>query len=209
MDMKPPIALVKHSAPAEVVAYACGECGEVVGSVRIHGDGAEKVAATHCTMPTCNRCGKPRDKRGYLNCEECRAILDEEKERAQFEKAEKVPSNKYSGPVYWEDGVGAGHDGFFEDLDDLDDWCEQEEHALPPYVWACDEHHPSLDVDQLCEQALDDTYDGCELDAVEELTAAVEAWNAKQTARIWEPDFRRAVVLTDVQFPLDKPSEVR
>ena len=116
-----------------------------------------------------------------------------DRELAALAKAARVPEREYTGPLYVD---GSGHnDGFFRDLEELHEWYEDEEHELPEYAWACDVRHPALDADSLEEQALEDTVDGCELNALDELRAFVEKWNGEQTSEIWEPDYSRAVML--------------
>lgn len=197
MENKTPIPLVNAEKTDEVIAYACGKCGLVVGSVLEHGDRAKVEAETHCGPWICQECGAEHKRRHQQTCDPCfRARLtkrDKEREAAAFEKAERVTPKDYSGPVFW-DGGGC-NDGFFATGDELEDWCACEEIPLPPYVWTCRTINPSLDFVSLCEQALDDQYEDCELDAEDELKEFLEKWNAKQTSETWEPNYKRVVIL--------------
>lgn len=180
------IYLVKKDNPAEVVAYACGKCGTVTGTV-------ESVATDHCAPKMCTKCGKVREYSSYLLCNECRAMKDAEAEAERFDRAEKVTD--WDGPVY-DPNCGGCQDGYFQSVDDLLDHYADDDAGPPAYVWATTMTHPSLDADSLMDQALDDTYDGCTLDAEDELVEFIGRWNDKQSCEIWWEDKSKAVVIS-------------
>jgi hypothetical protein len=196
-----PIALVNADKPDEVIAYACGKCGWVVAGIG-KGPGmfamerdAISFAVRHCGPWTCEKCGVEHDRAHQPTCRECfnkawaKKRADKEKER--FEKAEKV--TEYDGPVFCE-AAGTGGE-FFSTVQDLIDHCECEDVDVPSCAWTCIKKHPQIDIESMCEQALDEHHEGCELDDVEELEAFIKQWNAKQTGESWEVDYSKAVMI--------------
>jgi len=192
--MTKPIALVKQTNPDEVVAYACGSCGTVVGTAKSHGSNAQGMAERCCAPPACQQCGAVHDRKHRLFCGPCEVAREAAREARRFAAAEHIPASDYDGPVYWD---GTGNDGYSPSVADLLDWFADEETEPPAYVWACSVRHPSLDADDLLEHALDDHHEDCDLDAVDELRAFVARWNAQQTDETWDVDVTCAVLLTN------------
>lgn len=187
MDTK---ELVKRGSD-EVVALYCGKCGLVY---RI----SESHLAEACCQPIICSCGKPAPK-GWTICDECRRANDEAKEKALFEKAEKVVLKDYKiDYVYWE---GIGNDGFATD-DELEDWLsEQIESERPEWVWACKEVElPKLNAHDLIEHITQDSFEGADerLDA-DDLQKVLDEWHARQERVIfYEPDFTKVVLIGEL-----------
>jgi hypothetical protein len=187
-----PFRLVRagEGITTEVFAWGCEVC-KTSYSVRNLGERAQ-TAAAECCAPCCE-CGKPRPKH-RIRCDACDAAKVWDIERAREEKAAKVSESTYNGPVYWEDGKGDA-EGYFSSTDEVREWCEDEGEDLPEAVWACTVRTPSLNADDLIEQALDESYEGCDVQEEGFLREAIAAWNAKQTCQIWNQDYSTRVVL--------------
>ena len=100
--MTDPIELCKRGT-AEIVAYACGTCGSVVGSTLVHGDAAHAIAATHCGPWICRVCGVEHDWSHQTICHDCwrksRAEREAERDAKCFATATKLSANKHPRTV--------------------------------------------------------------------------------------------------------------
>lgn len=174
-----PIAL----APLGSVAashYACSVCKHVTGWADPGGYAFH--AAEKCCSTVCDTCGETKEIRGY--CAPCSAAREAATEAQNFEKALKVPAAEHRGPVY-----SHGSDRFWPDIDEALEWYAEEEIEPPAYLWGC-----SI-TDQIVDSALDECSENCEAEAMNELRAFIETWNAKQTQENWFEDNRLAVLL--------------
>jgi hypothetical protein len=198
-----PLELVVKKTPEKAVAYACSECGALfTGAVFGGGENgllaAKMQAADHCIPRMCG-CGSPVQK-GWTICQACVKKKDEDKENARFQKAEKLAIADYDGPVYWGDGPdGSMGEGYYSDIDDLLDRCEEEGIDLPLFVWTSKKVPFRIDADHAIENALSDhhegAYDKITPAALGQLQDLLDEWCGKQNIESWEPDFSRAVVL--------------
>lgn len=150
--------------------FYCGSCRIV------H---PEQSKADLCCQPyKCSACGV--ETRKYVSeCATCRDIRETGKEKEVFEKAEKV--TEWDGWIF-SDGLGYG-DGYFSDVDDLIEWCEENDVPRPEYVWTCEPvAFAQITVDQVTELITDsgDAYEDFEqsdLNGLDELSKAIEAFN--------------------------------
>ena len=180
------------------VAYACKDCGALF-SARI--EDARQLAADHCSR-TC-RCG------GVLVgdlalCARC--TLDERRDREDrlFGKAVQVQVEDYPDePVYWEGQVGTMGTGFFLNIDELLDHCDEESLDWPKYVWACQAKPLQITAEAVLQAAEEEQSgtDDISAESIDELRQLLEAWASKQKYRSWVPDFGRAVLLRDPSPP--------
>ena len=173
-------------APTRV--YACGKCGHVKSS---------DVEAESCCRPSICPCGKNPNDPGWTLCNDCRRSKEIERERARFEKAEKVTA--WDGPVYLE---GAGNE-FFSDLEEFLQWWQDEavdwDGEPPAYVWTCHVRNTvSADVSDITEHIeWPEGMEDAELKGLDELRAAVDAFNAANAEfKSWEPNYKRALILS-------------
>ena len=175
--MTDPIELCKRGT-AEIVAYACGTCGSVVGSTLVHGDAAHAIAATHCGPWICRVCGVEHDWSHQTICHDCwaksRAEREAERDAKCFATATKLSAAEYDG---W---VSDGDEGFWSSVEDaLDHYDGVIEHAL--------EDHYEDAADQI-----DDT-------DVARLQVALDAWCESIGIESWETDYSRAVRLPEIE----------
>lgn len=178
------------------VAYACAACGAVF-SVRV--EGAKELAAAHCNA-TC-QCGAALGEKMAL-CAACVEKERAEREGRLFEVAGKIPIDDYPDePVYWEGQAGSMGVGFFLNIDELLDYCEEEQLETPKYVWACAPRPLSVPTDAVLQAAVDEHnvgVDDLSATAVTELQTFLDSWCKQQNLHTWYPDYGRAVLLHEV-----------
>lgn len=197
-----PIALTRAGRD-EVIAYACGVCGIVAGSVMAHGDADARKRAVQCCGPSvCNRCGKPVEKRHRIMCRDCEMNAAWMREAAQFAKATVVDAATYTGPVFDD-----SRDEYASDLGQAierieDDAADDEDAEKTFYVYACTVTHgvPKFDADDLLYEH-SERHDLCEgaresCDTAS-LQAALDAWTAEQKIESWMVDYSRVIVLDE------------
>lgn len=189
-----PLELVARGEDA-AVAFACATCGAVF-SARI--EGASDLAGAHCDR-ICT-CGDPLAE-GQSLCSKCTHRERAKREARLFETAVKVSIDDYPDePVYWEGQAGSMGVGFFLNLDEVLDYCEEEELDTPKYVWACTPRPLRVPTDAVLEAAIEEHTIGMDdltVDAIGELQRFLDAWCSKQNVRTWFPDFGRAVLLRE------------
>lgn len=196
-----PFKLVREGTE-QVIAQACSKCGRVYTL----GDGY----AERCCDPRCADCNVALPpKSSWTCCDECRGKRDAARMQERVAKAKRIPEAEYTGPLYVDDS-SCGRDGFFDDMGDLRERYEDEEQPLPAVAWACFEKRfaiPSADeiVDSECQNGehYDDIADS--LTDTAELQLAIDAWNARQTATSWEPDYSTMIVLGTTTHPERAP----
>jgi hypothetical protein len=170
--------------------YACGGCG-ICYTLTTDGEDALRRAEACCGPNLC-ACGKEARKH-YISCPECIAAKDAEKERKQYDAAEKLPIQpEDSGMLYW-------GDDYYSSWDEVIDRCESPE-AVPEYVYATmTRTWHGLDVGDILGRASeeypveDETLADRVTDA-KELEDFVKQWNAKQSVVWFEADFKRVVL---------------
>lgn len=149
-----------------------------------------EAEAERCCAPLFCECGAEIE-RGRTGCDACWIRQREECEAATWDRATKVHTRDYDGPVYSErlDCFHCAAADAFEEL--IDEGC------TPDRVYACNVHRLCLDVDDVLESAIEATEAAdCDLEFghVEELRAFVTEWNARQTSEWWETDYTRGIV---------------
>jgi hypothetical protein len=190
-----PFELFKADGTATGI-WACGKCKLIV-----HGyDAAARQRAEECCTPgKCRECGaeKAEADKCYTACRICQDRKDAEKLQVRIAAAEKLDT--WDGWVFW-DGLG-DNDGFFQHLDGLLEWWEDEEHAegdeLPAYIFCCKTiPFRKADVDEVIERCTEDTFEDAadQIEGKDELALALEAFNTANVGLVsYEPDWKRMV----------------
>ena len=177
------------------VAFACSTCGAIFPSGV---ENAETLAREHCVR-LC-RCGNLLLD-GLSLCANCTARERADREGRLFEVAKKIAVEDYPDePVYWEGQAGSMGLGFFLNIDELLDYCEEEQIEHPKYVWACTPRPLRVPTDAVLEAAVGEHNVGLEdlnPEAVGDLQEFLVGWCKEQNIRTWFPDFERAVLLLD------------
>jgi hypothetical protein len=182
--------------------YFCGKC-RIVSHHRL-------LADQCCQNYTCDTCGADTGARHWTLCDPCREKQSKETAKARYEKAEKIPADKYDGWVYF-NGLQR-NDGFAQDvgalLEDLE--CQREEDGsevkTPEYVWACSpKYFATIDLDNVLENLEQDAwedFDRIDYNGLDELQQAVDKFNeSNKHLVIWEPDYSRAIILKSSRIP--------
>lgn len=199
--MADPIPLVKLSAPAEVVAYACGKCGIVASSVMRDGDAAMDMAVACCAPRVCP-CGAALD-RTWDKCDACMARESADRLQSRFDAAKKMTIEEWSADESFPEAVfdphgRAGNDGYCSDLEELRESCiDDDPDDRPTWVWATREVHglrpDASDVlDHIVQEMHEDAAE--DFDA-EDLQKRLDAWFAEQKCVTYHEDDKTAVVL--------------
>jgi hypothetical protein len=178
--MAEPVIEFRRSPDADAEIFACGACGRVYTC----GAPSHEYATSCCVPRKCRYCDAIVGKGpgGILACVACR-------ERRLYERATKVPARDWPGPVFVDDR-------FFRDVDELLDCYDGDDEDRPAFAWAAVQvAAPRLDVDVILDGLRDEAPEDWEPEGVEDLRAAVDAWNAIQSSDWWQDDTGTAVVL--------------
>jgi hypothetical protein len=115
----------------------------------------------------------------YSVCPACQAVRHVSRLQAAWDKAPKW-EGPWDGPVVTDDCEGSC-DGFWQSIDELEDWLEDE--GLPRdsvRVYITDKHYMSYDASDLiahmCEDMHEDAYPDIPQKAHHELQATLNAW---------------------------------
>jgi len=160
----------------EVLCGRCGgigylinkECGYIDRCAECYGTGSKSV---------CEICGQP--KWGMCENRECRAEIDKRNEQRLFDKAIKCEMEEtpiaFIEMLYSE---SYGYEGFFPDIEDLLEYCKNEEIDIPEYVWATQKVKLSLDaygiLENACEELHEDAFSN--LTDIEGLQKLLDKW---------------------------------
>ncbi len=181
--LREPIVLIKLGDPeAKPVLYACGKCG-AIHSPRIYACRDDLAQATArqaaidcyaCKEHNVCACGAECPKH-WTACDTCRLAK-------KLNAAVEVVDN--GGPYF-----GFGDDQMFHEMEEAAD-------AGHEWVCPCTEVYPSIDADSILENL---TSEMCEdasvddLDGVDALCAAIDAFNKAQTTRTYWADEKRKI----------------
>lgn len=135
------------------------------------------------------------------------SIWSAKQDAAQYEKAEKVFLNDYSGWFYSE--THPYNNGYFEDIDEYLDYICEEQDNLPDgkieltgsdYVWAAKSRPVCyIDLDSVLENATQDVYEDFEigsLKGLEELKNAIDIFNELNKDNVvYEQDTKKVILL--------------
>lgn len=160
-----------------------------------------KEQADACHGERLCACGKPTSTRYNPKCRECddrdfKAKCEREEEDL-FDKAAKIASKDWSGDqCYYEDH-------YFDSVEDFLDWAENnfiEPSHYPEYIWQA--HNQGVrkadieDVIANCVDSLWEDADYSDLNGVDELQAAIDAFNkANESITVWMVDYSTAIIL--------------
>lgn len=136
-----PIELTRRGSD-EVVAYACGTCGNVHQDIRI---------ARHCHIPHTCACGAECE-RHYIICPACMSRDRTARETKRIAGAARVPLAEYDFEYVWFDGNENGTH--------VDDAPEEAAERGETFAWACYRSAwPHIDATDLIESAFEDYHD--------------------------------------------------
>ena len=164
----------------------------------------DELTAENCHSNGVCACGKPTLNRFFRQCAECDSrdwkerMAREEAER--FEKAIKIHAADWKGDqVYWKDE-------YFSSIEDLIESCDSDlidGTPLPTYVWAAvNQGVPKADLEDFLDRVVQGMWDDADYDdlnGVDELQAAVDAFNkANEGVAVYMVDFSTAILLDGI-----------
>lgn len=146
----------------------------------------------------CSICHQP--VRGMCMNKECRDIRDKEAEQKHFDKAIKseykdVPAEDKE--MLYSESYGY-NEGYFSDIDELMEYCEDNDIEVPKYVWSTTKIGLSIDagniIESACEELHEDAYQN--ITNEKELQEFLDAWCAKQTGTdSYMVDYKYAIMI--------------
>lgn len=132
----------------------------------------------------CPDCGESKFT-GYCNSEQCKEKREKEKDEKQYQsflKSKKLKPEEYDKSlVVYSDDVDGYNDGYFADVYELIDYCEDNDIEIPYYVYGTYTSTFFLDIDDAIESALEDMHEDAEYmiddKSLSELRLAVDKFN--------------------------------
>lgn len=186
------MALVVSYKPAGV--FYCEKC-KIVHREK---ERADECCQTEFKCPKCG--GKTNDR--YMMCSACWFKQSDEKEKARFDKAEKIADLDYGGWIFSD---GHGHNnGYFPNVEELKDYLEGEvaPEERPEYAWACkSKMFVQLDTDRIVQRfaEMDDAYEDFDEGRIvmpPEFLVGIDKFNEANKGIVsYAPDYSRAVLL--------------
>lgn len=120
------------------------------------------------------------------------------KEAARFAKAKKVTAVEYTGRmVYDPAGRGSG-EGYFDGVEDLEEYYHGEDYGLPAYVWATRERKMCSDAGRVVEEAMERAGVNTEdfSPDIASLQKVLDAWWAENSEPYYETDYTTAILVS-------------
>ncbi len=152
----------------------------------------------------CPNCGKP--KHGICMNEECRAKVETEREKSRYDKAQKYTletASSKSTIMYYSDIYGS-NEGYFSEIEDLVDYCNDEGIKVPDYVWGTYETQISVDaydiIENACQDLWEGAYDSIGSKDIAELEDFLDNWCANQTGtKTYTVDYRCCILISGIE----------
>lgn len=150
----------------------------------------------------CPKCGKP--KRGMCMNEECRAKREAEQEKSRYDKAHKytIENAPSENKIMFYSDVYGYNEGYFPEIEDLVDYCEDEDIKVPDYIWGTTETQIFVDAYDIIESACDDLWEGAfdsiGSEDIAELQDFLDDWCANQTGtKTYSVDYSCCILIND------------
>ena len=169
----------------EMEVWKCEKCGLVY---------VDKMNADSCCKDKseascCKVCGNTIEKYRTM-CDDCLA-----KER--YEKGTKIKYSEYDLEWLYDNNT----DRYFSDVDALSDHYDCENLELPKWCYGCDEIPFVVNIDSALENASEEMYEdfdyGTEAVDLGELIDFIDKWNKKQTAKAYESNYKKIILLNE------------
>lgn len=153
----------------------------------------------------CPNCGQP--KHGMCMNEECRIKAEAEQEKLRYDKAKKytlVTAPCKSTIMYFSDVYGA-NEGYFSEIEDLVDYCNDEGIRVPDYIWGTYKSQITIDaydiVENACDGLWEDAGDSIDSKDLAELQDFLDDWCAKQIGtKTYTVDYGCCILITDKEY---------
>jgi hypothetical protein len=194
----------------DTVAFACSKCGAMSTPGMFGGgpharEAAQRMAVEHCMQRYC-RCGAKISKSQTV-CSACWSADQKERDDRKFSLSNKIYALEYGDPVFWEGHEGSMGDGYFSNVEEVIEYCADNDIDPPTHVWACSNLPFSIDTDSILESAFEQHFEGARdmlsEEARQELEQFLQNWCQKQGIESWQTDYRRSVILGDENGGVD------
>lgn len=131
----------------------------------------------------CPRCHNP--KRGICINRECRDFFDKQSEQKRYDKAIKVSFDdapKECKEMLYSECYGY-NEGYFTDVEEFIDYCQDNEIEIPKYVWGTEKIKPFVSADSIVEDACENLHEDAysNICGIDELQEFLEKWWGKQS----------------------------
>lgn len=190
------IQLIRQDNRKPVSIWACGKCG--------YTSFAEDIADSCCAP--CKTCGGETPSIYPGECSDCRWNRIARQEKARLaDLASKAKRDPSWNDWVFSDEYSGGSDGFFESpkefMEQLNDDIDRDPDLVrPEFVWATVSRPiVNISVDDVLSLITEDrpeNWDEGDLNGVDELKVAIEAFNAANPSLMYEPD-RKVIVPLD------------
>jgi len=152
----------------------------------------------------CALCGGPADQYS-AHCRLCFDVKQFKSDQSRLRNAKVVTAEAHGNEWIYCDGRGY-NEGYFESIEDLLQYCDDEQMEPPCYVHpAYPTEAPKIDLGSVLEHLYENEPEGFEtsdLDGIDELEAAVAAFNAKQHSHSWMCALHEVIILDDARFEI-------
>lgn len=127
---------------------------------------------------------------------EYRTLCDECIEKNRFQKANKINIKNYQDNFIYDIKT----EKYFQDIDDMEEYYEDEEMKLPDYVYGCIGIEFSLDMygiveNELLDNHFEDAFDYVDMESLKKLQKIVDEWTKSQGIVSYEVDYNLAILL--------------
>ena len=109
----------------------------------------------------CPKCGNVTGQLTWCNDESCRQKRDEESELGLYEKSTKytLDNAPKESCEYFFSNVYGYDDGYFDDIDSLADYCNDNDIEIPKFVWGTTKKELSIDAEDVISSELEEWYE--------------------------------------------------
>lgn len=167
----------------------------------------EKCSSHYHDVTAADDCCKEKPHEVIRKCRVCecevkehRVICDICLEQERYAKAKKVKYSEYKIGYLWDETK----DKYFSNKTELEDKYDDDADdngtnvEYPIWCYGCTETTFSIDIDSAIENALEDMYeDFSDIEDEKGLQDFVKEWNAKQTGKTYDLDYRTVVLLNE------------
>lgn len=153
----------------------------------------------------CPECGNVTGKWTCCNDKMCRLKREEIYELARYEKATKYTLDnvpKESMEYFFSDLYG-DNNGFFDDIDSLEDYCRDNDIELPKYIWGTNKKELSIDaynfITNELEEWYEDAFEGVNDNELAKLQVALDDFCKNcGVGACYDVDYKTCVNISDI-----------
>ena len=166
-----------------------------------------KCGSYYHNITAADDCCREKPPKVIKTCRVCQCEVDEYRtvcqiclEKERFAKAKKVKYSEYKGDYLWDENK----DEYFNDKEALQDKYDDDADdagtiaEYPTWCYGCTATLFSIDIDSAIENATEDMYeDFNDIEDEKGLQDFVKEWNAKQTGKSYDSDYKTVVMLNE------------